>query len=124
MKNTLPEKYQNGIWGKIKGFFARLFGTNKVVQEETDSNLHISSETEEPQEQDLNTIETLKKESKEKQAKEDIVSKIEKNPELIGNLSLERLQQLNSIYDEKIKENNEIIERLTNKLETLKQQAV
>ena len=56
----------------------------------------------------------------EKRKKEEIIRCIEKNPEMLENLSLENLKRLNTIYDEKIEENYKIIENLKNEINNLK----
>lgn len=56
----------------------------------------------------------------EKRKKEEIIRCIEKNPEMLENLSLENLKRLNTIYDEKIEENYKIIENLKNEIKNLK----
>ena len=61
-----------------------------------------------------------KKLNAEKRKKEEIIRCIEKNPEMLENLSLENLKRLNTIYDEKIEENYKIIENLKNEIKNLK----
>ena len=56
----------------------------------------------------------------ENRKKEEIIRCIEKNPEMLENLSLENLKRLNTIYDEKIEENYKIIENLKNEIKNLK----
>ena len=111
MENKLPEKYENNFFRKIKILFTNVFRNNKVTAEDKtvqDNGVEIKSvEFEFPKTKTL---------SNKARVKKDILGLIEKDPELINTLSLERLRELNSMYDEIIEENNRKINKLKRKI--------
>jgi len=58
----------------------------------------------------------MKKASKRVDLEEDIIKIVEKNPDLIDNLTILQLEKLNEMYDKIIEENDRKIQRLKSKL--------
>ncbi|MBQ2890932.1 MAG: hypothetical protein IJE44_04740 [Clostridia bacterium] len=108
MQNKLPEKYGNSFFSKIKRFFANIFKKNNaIIEKKVDSkkeNVELKSKE--------NEFEKMKKSSNKVEIKEDILSLIEKKPDLIDTLPLERLKELDNMYDEIIEENERKIKNL------------
>lgn len=101
MENNLPQKYNEGIFSKIRNFFLKLFKKK--------SNIVDNQPIIQPKEINKNPISMLRKENENNKEKEQLLNQIEENTELINSWSIERLLKLEKIYDEKItKYDNEI----------------
>lgn len=111
----LPKKINDNIFNKFISFFRKIFWRkNKTSEVE---NKYVIENTDTKEEFKMR----LQKEVKENNKKEEIIRKIEENPNIIYELSDERLSQLLELYDEKIlKLDNDILE-LNNQLKRLKQ---
>jgi len=109
MNNKLPEKYENGFLHRVKRFFSNIFSRNKVVNEKKE----IIKEEKMEHKNEENYFLKMKEESKKIELKEDIISILNNKPELINTLSIERLKELNNMYDEMIRD----LEREIKKLE-------
>lgn len=87
------------ILKKIIDFIKNVFSNQKkLTKGKTENNENINKKND--------FIELLQKDQKEYTDKNKILEEINKNPEIINKLSYTRLVQLNSIYEEKIKELN------------------
>ena len=112
MNTNLPQKYNSGFFNKLKSFFSKFFHNEmisedaKIIEKEKNSN---------------NSIEEMRKNSEYNKLKEDIIKLVERNPHVIENLSEERLDELDKMCDEKIKENSKKIEELKIKYERLQE---
>lgn len=108
MKNKLPIKYEDGFFSKIRKFFSNVFKKKSVTTEQ----LEVIKE----KEVEINTNESdfakMKVASNRVRIKEDILTLVEKNPELIENLSIEKLKELDKMYDEIIEKNDRKIKQL------------
>lgn len=113
MKNNLPQKYEESFMFKVKRFFKNLFGKKNIQKEEINS---IAKEEKREICLKENSIEKMKKVSKRAHLEEDILKTVEKNPDLIGNLTIPQLVKLNQMYDKIIEENNRKIQSLRSKL--------
>ena len=108
MENKLPIKYKKGVFSNIKLFFSNFF-KKKTIDYVSDYKLkenkfEISSrETE---------FEKMKAASNKIKIKEDILTLIEKKPQLIETLSIDRLAELEEMYDEIIEKNDRRIKQL------------
>ena len=113
MKSNLPQKYEESCIFKVKRFFSNLFGKKNIQKEEI--NPIVKEEKKEVYIKE-NSIEKMKKESKRAHLEEDILKTVEKNPDLIDNLTIPQLEKLNEMYDKIIEENDIKIQRLKSKL--------
>ena len=113
MKSNLPQKYEESFIFKIKRFFSNLFGKKNIQKEEI--NPIVKEEKKEIHIKE-NSIEKMKQESNRVHLEEDILKIVEKNPELIENLTISQLEKLNDMYDKTIEENDRKIQRLKSKL--------
>ena len=108
MKNKLPIKYENGFFFKIKNFFSNIFRKNYDVVEEHEIIKGNKIE--------INNIESefakMKRASNKAKIKEDIFTLIEKQPELIETLSIDKLKVLSDICNKIIEENDRKIKQL------------
>lgn len=106
MKNNLPKQYKPSLWERIRKRFMKNSGTENIIEEtkrKTEDNNSFKEKL------DINTI------MKNNETKEELLKIIEENPELLETLSIEKLEKINKMYDEKI-------EQLTVKLNTLKRE--
>ena len=95
--SNLPVKKEEGIFGSIKDFFKRLFGTNKKV-EDTDSKSIVADKIVTLND-DLKEKVNTEKQQISSMSKDRFIAEIENNPELLNNLSEERLEKLSEYYD-------------------------
>ena len=108
MISKLPIKYKDGLFSKIKIFFSNILKKNSIIFETIEEDEHNkvginSKETE---------FDKIKVASNKVKIKDDILTLIENNPELINTLSIDKLKQLDSMYDEIIEENDRKINKL------------
>ena len=127
MSNNLPAKKTNGIFNKIKEIVFKVFEPKKTInnnaaQKSKDAEKELVSSQSKLNSNDI--VNMLKEENKKQKTKDDIIDAIEEHPEILDTLPVQRLVELNQLYDEKIKENSEEIECLTVKLNKLKQQVI
>ena len=113
MKNNLPQKYEGSFLFRVKRFFNKLFGKKSFEKEKVEP---IVKEEKKEVPIKENSIEKMKKESKKAHLEDDILNMIEKNPELIDNLTIPQLEKLNEMYDKVIDENDREIQSLRSKL--------
>ena len=112
MKNKLPIKYENGFFFKIKNFFSNIFRKNyavvkeknEIIKENKTEIVNIESE-----------FEKMKSASNKAKIEEDIFTLIEKHPELIETLSIDKLKVLSDICNKIIEENDRQIKKLNRK---------
>lgn len=114
-KSNLPKEYKKGIGIKVKEFFNKLFGIKQDIS--FNDNLDLNSENVNEE------IETnnLRDELKYKLVKDDcnilnmsndrLIKEYRKNPKLLDILSVEKLRELNSYYDELIAKCDEKINK-------------
>lgn len=105
MKNKLPEKYKDSFFIKVKRFFNNIF-CRKSSDKKIDQELKVEVKIKE------NEFNKMKEISNKSKLKEEILDIIEKKPELIETLSVERLRELDRMYDEIILENDRKINKL------------
>lgn len=120
---NLPDKVRNNFLHKFKNFFANLFRKEEKKNDGGDNTeIHPSmTSIDEKQEQFVtedtkskdNVVENTldisdipfaeyRKEMNDKKAKEDIIKLIDKNPNVLYQLSNERIEQLILLYEEEI----------------------
>jgi len=112
MKNNLPEKYENSFFTKIKRFFANIFRKNNKVLEQNEIKKEQKTELNKTE----NKFQDMKKLSKKAELKKEILDMIEKQPDLIESLSIEKLKELNCMYDAIIEENERKIKKIKREL--------
>ena len=109
MKNNLPQEYNNGFLYKIKSFFKNLFHMNKEIKNDDTSinqtNIEINEDNkafvnELKVDNNVSTNTSISDEEKE----DTIFKRIEENPDLLNDLSIEKLAEIERIYDKKISE--------------------
>ena len=96
MENNLPQEYKKGFLNKIKEFFSKMF--NRDSNNTNQSEMKI----EEKKTVEKNSIEKLKEETKKGFEQESLINQLIKNPELVRNWPIEKLEKLNTICDEKM----------------------
>lgn len=104
MNNNLPIKKENSIIFKIKTFFRKLLkkdNLNYSVNNANSENKNISDGKMEDNFGDNLKVEVSNEYVKELK-KNDFIDEIEKNPDLLYNLSIDRLKKLEKYYDELI----------------------
>ena len=115
MKNDkLPIEYENSFLKKIKQFFRKLFMKRNVNQKISNTNIKSKQELNRK-----NTITELKDNNVKNRLKNNVLEKIDENPELLETASIKRLEEINMMYDEQIKENDRKIEYLKNEIRKL-----
>lgn len=113
--NELPKKYKNSFFIYIKKFFAGIFRKKQeqVTDKMNDIEQKVDMKTKQVEStEDKNELEKMKVLSNEIKLKEDIISLIEKNPALLDTLSIERLEELEKMYDMIIEKNEMKIKKL------------
>lgn len=107
---NLPSKYEESFIAKIKRFFIKTFRPqNKIIN---DSEIVESLEDVKEKKDKNDIFDKMKLSSKKVNIKADIFNIIRANPELLKKMNLEQLQEINKMYDEKIKEKERSIKRL------------
>ena len=109
---NLPIKHFQSIFLKVKNFFKNLFCefTNKGETDLDKDGLEIKENVTEQFTESIKT--QITNQALEHFRKKELLEEIEKNPDLLEILSLERLQQLNEYYDEIIADYKEKISKL------------
>ena len=113
MKNNLPTKYKEGFFHKLKTFFANLFG--KKTKSEMVEQIEKEEKIEEVKKEEMSQkdiFSQMKEESKKTNLKEDIFNMVNNNPELLNTLTLEQLEEIDKMYDQKIEEKEKKINKL------------
>jgi hypothetical protein len=108
MTSKLPIKYTDGFFNKIKMFFSNIFNKKTIINETSEEVKHNKVEINSKE----NEFDKMKTSSNKVKIKEDILTLIDNNPELINTLSIEKLEELDSMYDEIIEENDRKINKL------------
>lgn len=116
--NNLPMKPPKSFWHRIRNFFSRIFGIEFKKKETIEVNTVDSEKINGRHEDDFRK--ELQKEVEVTNKKKYIIEQIKENPQMIDNLPLERLENLEKLYDEAIMKNEEEIKRLTDKIQKLK----
>ena len=102
MNNHLIKKEDLSIFDKIKAFFSNIF--HKKISIEKSPEIYINNDNKQSNEfQNINT--------KERDLKE-FIQKIEDNPDIIENLSNDRLDKLISYYEDITNSKKRKIEKL------------
>ena len=112
MKNNLPTKYEESFISRIKNFFANLF--SKKTKEEVVEQIEKEEKIEEVKKDEMSQkdiFSQMKEESKKINLKEDIFNMVNNNPELLDTLTLEQLEEINKMYDQKIEEKEKKINK-------------
>lgn len=104
MKNNLPIQEDNSFFRKIKNFFRKLF-YRKPVENSVDS--MIAEQTQIKKENNTAFQESVKVEVKNnyltEMKREEFLDDLEKNPKLLYELPIEKLEKLEDYYNESIK---------------------
>lgn len=104
MKNNLPIKEDNSFFGKIKNFFRKLF-YRKPVENSVDN--VISEQAQIKKESNTAFQESIKADVKNdyltEMKREEFLDELEKNPKLLYELPIEKLEKLEYYYSESIK---------------------
>lgn len=111
MNNNLPLKEDNSIWKRISNFFRKLFFKKKMENQTINSipeNKPEKIETSKNEEKQRSFDESIKVDVKptryvDDKKVEDFLDKFERNPELLYDLPVEKLERLEKVYNESIK---------------------
>ena len=112
--NKLPIEYENSFLKKIKCFFRKLFMKKNKNQNITNENIKSKKGLDKK-----NSITELKDTNVNNRLRNIVLEKIDANPDLLETTSIKRLEEINMMYDEQIKENNRKIEYLKNEIRKL-----
>ena len=96
----------------LTNFFAKKYNSVEEFEKTEVKEDIIAKEVSE-----INFFEQMRVFSKKEKIKKEILDVIDKQPELIENLSAEKLKQLISLYDKDIEEKERKIERLKRELD-------
>lgn len=106
MKNNLPIKEDNSFLGKIKNFFRKLFyrkpvenSVDNVITEQT----QIKKENNTEFQESLKIKVEVKNDYLTEMKREEFLDDLEKNPKLLYELPIEKLEKLEDYYNESIK---------------------
>ena len=106
MTDNLPKKYEISFFNKIKRFFSNIFTKKNNVVEIKET---IQKEIVENKAKELDKMKQLSNEAK---IKEDILTLVKKNPELIKTMPIENLKELNRMCADIIEKNDREIKKL------------
>lgn len=115
MKSNLPEKYDKGIFYKIKNFFLRLLKKEQKEEKGQKKEDVVVKQENESENTEKNSIKSMKKEYTKSEEQEKLLKQIEADTSLIDNWPTEKLVKLEKIYDKKIAEYDREIARLIEK---------
>ena len=101
MISKLPIKYKDGFFSNI---FKKKSVINELSEDIKENKVEINSKE--------NEFDKMKLSSSKVKVKDDILTLIDNNPELINTLSIDKLKELDSMYDEIIEENDRKIKKL------------
>ncbi len=109
MKNNLPQEYNKGFLYKIKSFFKSLFHRNKEIKNNDTSTNQTNIEINEDNKAFVNELKVDNNVStntsiSDEEKEDTIFKRIEENPDLLNDLSIEKLAEIERIYDKKISE--------------------
>lgn len=108
MESKLPVKYENNFFSKFKKFFINIFNKNSSVIESNEVIKEVTPQVVTKE----NEFSKMKMASNKVKLKEDILTMIEKNPQLLETLSIDKLKELDRMYDEIIEKNDRKIKQL------------
>lgn len=103
---------RNNIFSKLKEFIIKIFKKDKVLELQESAFVETNKKVE--LEDGLDKV--LKKEMQDYENKSSIIETVNTNPDVLENLTTERLIQLNQMYDEKIAEARRELEELKRKI--------
>jgi len=112
MENKLLIKYENNFFNKIKKFFSKILKKEPPIVNQVEvikcNKIEVGTKVDE--------FDKMKKASKKAKIKEDILMLIEGNPQLLDTLSIDKLKELDQMYDEVIEKNDRKIKQLQREL--------
>lgn len=108
MKNELPIKYEGGFFSKLKRFLNSVLKKHSVTAQQ----LGVLKENKVEISTNESDFDKMKAASNRVRIKEDILTLIEKNPALIESLPIDKLKELEKMYDEIIEKNDRKIKQL------------
>ncbi len=111
--NDLPVLYKNGLFFKLKNFFKSLFKSKAQKSEEINPNKEIIQELKDNAEFSKNLKYEIENKVSEEYKKREFIDKIEENPELLNELSVDRLKKLVNYYDEIILDYKDKIKKIS-----------
>ncbi len=103
---------RNNIFSKLKEFIIKIFKKDKVLELQESAFVETNKKVE--LEDGLDKV--LKKEMQDYENKSSIIETVNTNPDVLENLTTERLIQLNQMYDEKIAEARRELDELKRKI--------
>ena len=107
---SLPIKQESNVFSKLKRFFRNLFVKRDSKCISNNENIKVENK------KTIDFSEALKEEVSYEflndYKKKDLLEEIENNPDLLKELSLERLEQLDRYYDQVIAEYKEKIDKI------------
>lgn len=115
MSSNLTSKYEKSYIYRIRRFILGLFNRNKKM--ETIENIEVNKDKKVKEKvESINTFSQMKEMSKKSKLKEEILSMIEDNPNLIETLSVVQLEELKNMYTVLIEEKDRKIRKIKREL--------
>lgn len=116
VKNNYMNNFINRIIEKIKSFLNKIFSNKTAMLNEGQENVvNNSVDTK------INVVEEIKRENKKEQTVKEIIDITEKNPYLLENLSLEKLDVIDNYYKDENKKLESEIKLMNRKIDIIKE---
>lgn len=116
VKNNYMNNFINRIIEKIKSFLNKIFSNKTAMLNEGQKNVvNNSVDTK------INVVEEIKRENKKEQTVKEIIDITEKNPYLLENLSLEKLDVIDNYYKDENKKLESEIKLMNRKIDIIKE---
>ena len=117
--NNIPSTKGNSFFSKLKAFLQKIFKKNRKLELPQENHILENNRIEKQSKEKHQFENSLQKEIRDYNNKESIIEIVEKNPEIMQTLPLERLVQLDQMYDEKIIKAKNELEGLKRKLNNI-----
>ncbi|MBR2785938.1 MAG: hypothetical protein IKD76_00270 [Clostridia bacterium] len=112
--NNLPMKQETGLIHKVKMFFYKMLKKDRMEKEP----VHINASVPDADKEDFQQI--LQKDANVINNKRFIIEQIDKYPEILYELPVERLKVIGQLYDEVLEQEEIEIDELNARIEKLK----
>ena len=105
MENNLPKQYKKGFINTIKEFFFNLFHKKTDIQDNSEikeSEIIKNDNNKSSFINELKVDNNIQNNSLNNNKGIDIIERIENNPDLLNELTIEKLNEIEKIYDDRI----------------------
>jgi len=113
MNSNLPVKQDNSLFRRIKNFFRKIFFKEKI-EENSEEKIGIKTEKENTRKKQFGESIRFEVDNDyiNEMKREEFLDKLECNPELLYDLPVEKLEKLESYYEESIKKQEEKLAKI------------